>query len=270
MRVKLMKRIHMTRDKMMSYGSAICPKPRDILEKNKVKAATDCIPSGSGSQQIEVESMGGSKYVVDLEARTCACRRWDLSGIPCKHDVAAINFMRMKPEDFVHECYLKKTYMAIYSNTIKPLNGMNLWPRSDEATILPPQYTRQPAIVVCWGHNMKTCHRHLPPKTKKATDLNKKRKLNTEEASSFQAQANSKRKSPLTKNELRQKAKQRAEKLKKKRDDRKAATTKRSNVNVVASAKSQVGASSSKAAASAKASSRSSSRIKENAKGGKK
>lgn len=219
MRVKLMKRIHMTRDKMMSYGSAICPKPRDILEKNKVKAATDCIPSGSGSQQIEVESMGGSKYVVDLEARTCACRRWDLSGIPCKHDVAAINFMRMKPEDFVHECYLKKTYMAIYSNTIKPLNGMNLWPRSDEATILPPQYTRQPGrpktkrikdasekadnvgpklgkiqrSLKCsncgvLGHNMKTCHRHLPPKTKKATNLNKKRKLNTEEASSFQAQ----------------------------------------------------------------------------------
>lgn len=91
MRVKLMKRIHMRRDKMMSYGSVICPKPRDILEKNKVKGAIDCIPSGSGSQQIEVESIGGSKFIVDLEARTCGCRRWDLSGISFKH-VAAINY----------------------------------------------------------------------------------------------------------------------------------------------------------------------------------
>lgn len=203
----------------MSYESNICPKPRDILEKNKVKAATDCISYGLGGPQIEVESAGGSKHVVDLEARTCACRRWDLSGIPCKHAVAAINFMRKKPEDFIDNCYLKKTYMAIYSNIIKPINGMDLWLRSDEPTIFPPQYTRQPGrpktkrikdasekadnagpklgkvqrSLKCsncgvLGHNVKTCHRHLPPKEKKITDQNKKRKLNTEGASLSQAQ----------------------------------------------------------------------------------
>ncbi|XP_024184621.1 uncharacterized protein LOC112189508 isoform X2 [Rosa chinensis] len=81
-RIKLMKRIHIRRDKMMKVQDPICPKPREILEKNKVKAATDCIPYGSGSPKIEVESIGGARYIVDIERRSCACRRWDLSGIP--------------------------------------------------------------------------------------------------------------------------------------------------------------------------------------------
>ncbi|XP_061993462.1 uncharacterized protein LOC133711345 [Rosa rugosa] len=61
-RVNLMKRIHIRRDKMLRYEDTIYPKPRKILEKNKVKAATDCIPSGLGGPEIEVESFGGSKH----------------------------------------------------------------------------------------------------------------------------------------------------------------------------------------------------------------
>ncbi|KAK9911743.1 hypothetical protein M0R45_035635 [Rubus argutus] len=160
--------------------------------------------------------------------------------------------------------------MAIYSNIIKSVNGMDLWSRNDEPTILPPQYTRQPGRPKT--KRIKNASEKVDNagpklgKTKKAADQNKKRKLNSEEASSYQAQANSKRKPPLTKNELRQKA----EKLKKKRDERKAATTQGPNVNVAASAKAKVVPSNSKAYASTKGLARSSSRIKENSKGGRK
>ena len=139
-----MKRIAVRKDKMSKVLDPICPKPRVILEKNKVKTATDCIPQGTGSTKIEVQSIGGSKYVVDLARRMCACRRWDLTGIPCKHAIAAINFMRQKPEEFVDACYLTKTYMATYSNTIQPVNGMSLWIPSEEPAIFPPEYNRQP------------------------------------------------------------------------------------------------------------------------------
>jgi len=128
----------------MKHEDTICPKLRELLEKNKVRAATDCIPIGSGRPQIEVQSLGGSKYVVDLQARTCACRRWDLTGIPCKHVVAAINFMRHASKDYVDPCYLKKTYMVIYANTIKPVNGMELWSKSPLPSILSPLYNQQP------------------------------------------------------------------------------------------------------------------------------
>ncbi|XP_062028875.1 uncharacterized protein LOC133744861 [Rosa rugosa] len=143
-RVKMMKRIAMRRDKMSKVVDPICPKPRELLEKNKIKSATDCIPYASGSPQIKVESFGGSKHVVDLTRRTCAFRTWDLIGKPCKHAIAAINFMRQTPEDYVDSCYLTKTYMIVYSNTVKPVNGMDLWIPSGEPQILPSQYNRKP------------------------------------------------------------------------------------------------------------------------------
>nr|XP_011461010.1 PREDICTED: uncharacterized protein LOC101295407 isoform X1 [Fragaria vesca subsp. vesca] len=53
-RVKLMKKVVVRKEKMSKVINPICPKPREILEKNKVKSATDCIPNGTGSPMIEV------------------------------------------------------------------------------------------------------------------------------------------------------------------------------------------------------------------------
>ncbi|KAL6125327.1 hypothetical protein ACLB2K_073386 [Fragaria x ananassa] len=115
-----MKRVASRKEKMSKVIDPICPKPREILEKNKVKSTTNCIPSGTGSPMIEVDSIRGGTYVVDLQRRKCACRRWDLTGIPCKHVVSVINFMRQKPEH------------------------SDMWMPTNEQAILPPPYNRQP------------------------------------------------------------------------------------------------------------------------------
>ncbi|XP_040374572.1 uncharacterized protein LOC121052774 [Rosa chinensis] len=297
-RVKMMKRIAMRKQKMSRIVDPICLKPREILDKNKVKSTTDCIPYGTSSQQIEVESIGGSKYVVDLSRRTCACRRWDLTGIPCKHAISAINFMRQKPEDYVDASYQTSTYMAIYSNTVKPVNGMDLWLPSDEPAILPPQYNRQPGrprtkrikdaseketdgpklgrvqkSLKCSNcgilvHNMKTCHRHLPPKTT-ATKGTKKRKLNNGDASTTQPQPKRSKRPLKSKNELRSKAKQKAVEQKKKYNEKKAAA-RASTARPTATKGRPPRAPSSKGkdafAQTSQVSSRSSVRIRENAK----
>lgn len=75
---------------MRGVHGKIFPKPRDILDKNKVKAAVDFISTMNGGDQAEVANIGGSKNVVDLGLRTCSCRRWELTGIPCKHAISAI------------------------------------------------------------------------------------------------------------------------------------------------------------------------------------
>ncbi|XP_040362682.1 uncharacterized protein LOC121049420 [Rosa chinensis] len=250
-RGKLMKRIQLRREKMQSMVGNICPKPRDILEKNKVKAATDCIPNLNGGDICEVENIEGSKNVVDLNERTCTCRRWELSGVPCKHAVSAIYHKRHNPEDYVADCYLIKTYMSIYDNLIQPINGMEMWSRNEEACILPPQYSRQPGrpktvrrrdaseklagngtklgriqkSLKCGncgrvGHNVKTCHRHLPPKDKNAANKKRKRKMNSGDASSSQPKPG--KRPPLSKNELRKKHLQVAEYQRKKMAELKA------------------------------------------------
>ncbi|XP_062023137.1 uncharacterized protein LOC133739371 isoform X2 [Rosa rugosa] len=247
LRVKLMKRVAMRKEKMEAYHGNICPKPRVVIEKNKLRAGTDCIPTFNGGDIAEVENIDGSKNVVNLRMRTCTCRRWDLSGIPCKHAISAIYLKRHDPDDYVAACYLKKTYMSIYNNLIQPVNSMDLWSRTKDPAILPPQYSRQPGrpkiarmkdaservqeggvklarvqrSLRCSnckqvGHNLKTCQRHLPPKEKAAV-VNKKRKLNTQEEQTSKNQSKQGKKSPMTKNELRQKAKKRAEYQRKKK-----------------------------------------------------
>ncbi|XP_024178615.2 uncharacterized protein LOC112184589 [Rosa chinensis] len=172
-RWKLMKRNQITRDKMEAYHGNICPKLRNILEKNKIKAAIDCIATFNGGDRAEVENIEGSKNVVNHSVRTCNCRRWDLTGIPCKYVVAAIYGRRENSDDYVASCYLKKTYLSIYNHLIQP--------------------------------------RHLPPKEKKAAALSKKRKVNGEAGQGSENQSKKGKTGPLTANELRQKARERAE-----------------------------------------------------------
>ncbi|XP_040369906.1 uncharacterized protein LOC121051504 isoform X2 [Rosa chinensis] len=234
-RLKLMKRIQVRRAKMEAYEGNICPKPRQVLEKSKAKAATDCTPTFNGGDEAEVENIEGNKNVVNLRLRTCSCRRWDLTGIPCKHAVSAINFLRQDPDEYVADCYFKKRYMAIYSNFIKAVNSMDLWGRCEDPPILPPTYSRQPGrpktqrikdfseklqtaegklgrqqrSLKCGnchqvGHNVKTCQRHLPPKE------NKKRKVSNEEGQGSD-QAKRGKKGSMSANELRKKARERAE-----------------------------------------------------------
>ncbi|XP_050383286.1 uncharacterized protein LOC126800043 [Argentina anserina] len=297
-RVRMMKRIAVRKEKMSKVKDLICPNPRMILEKNKVKAGSDCTPQATGGMSIEVISFTGGKYVVNLPARECACRRWDLTGIPCKHAISAIIFMRQKPEDYVDACYMTQTYMAIYSNTIQPVNGMDLWNPSDEPPILPPQYNRQPGrpktkrikdasekdsdgpklgrrqrslkCSMCHelGHNIKTCHRHLPPKAS-APKAPKKRKLNNREGSSAQEKGVEK---PLkTKNELRAKLANKAEAAKKKRDEKKAASrvasasAPRGRPSKAGASTSHATSSKGKATQASQSSSRSSVRIQNNA-----
>ncbi|XP_004305302.1 PREDICTED: uncharacterized protein LOC101297363 [Fragaria vesca subsp. vesca] len=195
-RWKLMKRIQMRRQIMDKYEYNICPKPRDTLDKNKIRAV-DCTLTFNGGDRFEVETIQGTKNVVDLRLRTCSCRRWDLTGIPCKHAVSAIYWKRESPEDYVAECYSKKTYMAIYSNFIYPINSTDMWSRCEGPTILPPSYSRMPG---------------RPKSTKRKKDQSEKFKDASEntDPSNVAFVPKKPKRPPMTLNEMRAKARKNA------------------------------------------------------------
>lgn len=60
---------------------------------------------------------------MNLMNKTCGCRRWDLTGIPCYHVISCINKMDYIVEDYVHECYSTKKYKKSYSDVVYPMNG---------------------------------------------------------------------------------------------------------------------------------------------------
>ena len=122
----LMKTVQKRNEAMKMYNkSDICPKIQKILEKVKVSAAR-WIPRWNGSSQYEVVGPYGKQYKVDFKEWTCGCRKWDLSGLPCVHVVAAANYMSEEPEKYVHHYYKVETYLRIYENMLTPINGTQI------------------------------------------------------------------------------------------------------------------------------------------------
>ena len=74
--------------------------------------------------------------VVDLEAQTCACRKWELSGIPCYH--ACIAWEKKKFEPYIHFSYTKDAFLACYSHIIDPICGEEGWTTTTYPQPLPP------------------------------------------------------------------------------------------------------------------------------------
>jgi len=69
----------------------ICPKIQVLIEKNK-RAAGGWKATWHGDMEMVNFSVTNEtdKYVVNLTQKTCAYRKWDLTGIPCAHVIPCI------------------------------------------------------------------------------------------------------------------------------------------------------------------------------------
>lgn len=123
-----MTRTQNKRQQISKYNGYVCPKIREKLEgwKNELSF---CRTIWVGDLKFQVSCINGDQFVVDLEARTCKCRRWDLTMIQCPHAIRAIyeNNDARKPEDYVDRCYTKEMYQVAYRHIINPINGSNAW-----------------------------------------------------------------------------------------------------------------------------------------------
>lgn len=164
-------RIVKLRDFMLRYDGDICPMINKLFDKYK-KEAEGWSPNWSGDRDYARFSVsdGSDAYVVNLKEKTCACRKWELTGIPCPHSIACIWYNQQNPDEFVAHwyrlvyflylftiifCFLgfysvilllyrKSTFLDTYDNLILPSNGPKLWPEIDLPPILPPYMRRAP------------------------------------------------------------------------------------------------------------------------------
>ncbi|CAI9287332.1 unnamed protein product [Lactuca saligna] len=105
---------------------------------SKLWGVTPC-----GYQNYEVR-FHDAAYGVDLIAKTCACRIWKLTGIPCLHGVAAISSLNQDAETYVSQSYSKEAYLKCYNYSINPLNGSDMWEEVPYRKPLPPKRRRLP------------------------------------------------------------------------------------------------------------------------------
>nr|XP_043637944.1 uncharacterized protein LOC122608941 [Erigeron canadensis] len=131
----------------------------------------------------------------ERESRSCDCRLWELSGIPCVHAVNAIFKLNQEPEDYISGWFRLDMYREAYNQCLIPVGGMDTWQINPDHNVpLPPRprnmpgrpkkqrikavheprvshnrVTRHGAIMTCskcWqqGHNMRGCKNGAVPR----------------------------------------------------------------------------------------------------------
>ncbi|XP_076884004.1 uncharacterized protein LOC143532992 [Bidens hawaiensis] len=117
-RVSVMSRLTIRYTEMLKKDVIVCPRVQKKLDKEK-NWAHKCKVFPSSPTVFQVSDF--DDVSVDIGNKTCTCRRWELSGIPCKHVCAVAGFIKRNSEEFVHESYLKEQYLKSYQFTIPPL-----------------------------------------------------------------------------------------------------------------------------------------------------
>ncbi|KAK9003674.1 hypothetical protein V6N11_084308 [Hibiscus sabdariffa] len=135
-RVKIMTRIvekrHFINTWKYNYGPLI-KKKFDVIKKDSV--AWRMVWNGEGGCEVK---KGRKQYHVNLNEKTCSCRKWQLCGLPCQHACCAIWHTGGDPDGYLHSCYLKDTYIKAYSYALQPINGSHDWKKSGIEAVLPP------------------------------------------------------------------------------------------------------------------------------------
>ena len=124
----------------------LTPTATKTLEKIKTEA-TDCRVVYCGNNKYQVTGLGMEQCMVDMAQQSCSCNKWELTGMPCKHTIAAIWNMRLNnetigvPETWVHPTYWSKTWKEMYAFKLEPINGRSMWEKNPCPTkLLPPTY----------------------------------------------------------------------------------------------------------------------------------
>ncbi|KAL5549342.1 hypothetical protein UlMin_004573 [Ulmus minor] len=84
---------------------------------------------------------GDKNRVVDLQARTCSCRRFQLEQLPCAHAMIVIWHSKRDVYDFCFEYYNSSTWKATYVEVVYPFPHQGDWVIPNEVCdvkVLPP------------------------------------------------------------------------------------------------------------------------------------
>ena len=180
----VMNRLRDNKDKCDRWLCDFGPRIRKKIYDNCVES-TKCHMLWNGNHGFEVEYKGET-YRVDLKKKTCPCRAWQLTRIPCHHAICAIHHIEKNPEDYIHSIYRKEKYKMAYAHMMEGLNSKKFWTKKEVDPPQPPPDRRMPGrpaknrrkeegegksryklsrhgrkmtCQVCYqtGHNKKTC-----------------------------------------------------------------------------------------------------------------
>jgi hypothetical protein len=163
-RRKVMVRIQEQRTKLEKWTTVICPNINKKLNVY-ISLSANCHAICNGEDKYEVKHFD-NRFTVDLVAKTCSCRYWQLAGLPCCHAISCILFKTNCLDAYVADCYSVQHFKRTYTHCLNPVEGMNNWPVSDRIPLRAPGYVKMPG-------RPKTERRREPTEARKATKMPK-------------------------------------------------------------------------------------------------
>jgi hypothetical protein len=117
--IMVTRRIQENRSNSERWTMETCP---NILRKvNKIRHATQyCHVLWNSAYGFEVRDKKW-RFTVDLQQKTCSCKYWQLSGIPCQHACAALFTMSDEPNNYVNACFSIDHYKKTYQHVLQPV-----------------------------------------------------------------------------------------------------------------------------------------------------
>ncbi|XP_057469180.1 uncharacterized protein LOC130758332 isoform X2 [Actinidia eriantha] len=142
-RVKVMELIYKRHTDSNKWRSMLTPSMEDKLEKESLKACSIQVSTLAGNI---FEVCGDSNEIVELDQWDCTCKGWQLTGLPCCHAIAAINFLGCNPYDYCSRYFTTESYGLTYFESIHPVPNVDR-PMEEESskstvTVIPPPYRR--------------------------------------------------------------------------------------------------------------------------------
>jgi hypothetical protein len=113
------------------FEGLILPHIIKNLKEQSRNLDMDVHRSGDILAEVSVKGSSGFKCVVNLEERTCSCRKWQVRGIPCKHAISFISSLREPLEKYVDRYYSVEKFRAAYEQLIPAMPDKAQWPKSD-------------------------------------------------------------------------------------------------------------------------------------------
>lgn len=99
------------------------------------------------SDEVEFEVLSADRsHIVNIGARSCSCRGWQLHGIPCSHAVAALVSCKKDVCEYTEKHFTVASYIKTYSHAINPpACKSNQFQAFDEVgNVRPPKFRRPP------------------------------------------------------------------------------------------------------------------------------
>jgi hypothetical protein len=87
--------------------------------------------------------MYGMTIDVDIDKKTLTCRLWQISGMPCRHPIAAMASWGLQPGEFVHNWLKMPAFKAAYEEFIRPCRSQHFWTTTKSVAPIPPLIKRK-------------------------------------------------------------------------------------------------------------------------------